>query len=132
MSLLEDGRVYCHPFVTGELASGHMSRPGEILELLENLPAAVAATHSEVLRLVEFNRLWGRGLGWLDVHLLASARLSGVGLWTKDRRPATAAATTSPRGLGEEQRVRGQAPATSFGPRPLPAPSAACGGFLPR
>lgn len=92
VSLLEDGRVYCHSLITGELACGHLSQRGEILELLENLPAAVAATHSEVLRLVESNRLWGRGLGWLDVHLLAAARLSGVGLWTKDRRLATVAA----------------------------------------
>ena len=56
------------------------------------MPSVVVAGHDEVLRLVEERRLWGKGLSWIDAHLLASALLSQAQLWTLDRR-LTAVAT---------------------------------------
>jgi predicted nucleic acid-binding protein len=84
--LLEEGRVTMHPFVIGELACGSLARGAEILRLLEALPAATVATHDEVLAFVDRHRCHGSGLGWIDVHLLASARLTRQALWSADRR----------------------------------------------
>jgi predicted nucleic acid-binding protein len=88
---LLESRVLCHPFVIGELAVGVLRRRAELLDLLHALPSAPVAGHAEVLAFVEAHRLMGTGLGWIDVHLLASARLASHGLWTKDR-PLTNAA----------------------------------------
>jgi predicted nucleic acid-binding protein len=90
--LLEEGQIVCHPFVTGELALGHLQRRAEILTLLANLPQTVPAAHEEVLRFVERYTLQGTGLGWVDVHLLCSAARDRSQLWTFDRRLAAAAA----------------------------------------
>lgn len=90
--LLLDGQVLAHPFVLGELACGWLEPREEILTLLRQLPQAERAEDEEVLRFIERHRLYGRGLGWVDVHLLASALLSGAVLWTQDRRLARAAA----------------------------------------
>ena len=84
-SLLHDGEVLCHPFVIGELACGGLRNREEILNLLAHLPQARVAEHDEVLNLVETERLYGRGLGWVDAHLIASARITGCGLLTLDR-----------------------------------------------
>jgi predicted nucleic acid-binding protein len=89
--LLENGLVLVHPFVVGELALGRMLRRPEILGLLDELPRAEAAEQGEVLKFVERHGLAGSGIGWVDVHLLVSAALSGVGIWTLDRRLAVAA-----------------------------------------
>ncbi|CAN5759957.1 type II toxin-antitoxin system VapC family toxin [soil metagenome] len=90
---LEGGRVLIHPFVLGELACGNLENRAEVLKLLGDLPAAPTATDPEVLGLIERRALMGRGIGYIDVHLLASAALSGGGqLWTRDRRLAAAAA----------------------------------------
>jgi predicted nucleic acid-binding protein len=91
VALLLDGRVVCHPFVIGELAVGSLRRRAEILGLLEALPATPVVSHREVLSFVDVHRLMGLGLGWIDVHLLASARLVGDHLWTRDRRLARVA-----------------------------------------
>jgi hypothetical protein len=80
-----------HPFVTGELACGTMRNRDEILRLLQELPLARSAEHDEVLDLVEREQLWGRGLGWVDMHLLASALLSRASVWTLDQRLARSA-----------------------------------------
>lgn len=95
--LLGSAMVSCHPFVLGELAMGSLKNRAEILTLLDKLPEVAVATHDEVLTLVERHRLAGRGLGWIDAHLLASARLARSPLWTLDRRLADAA-----RALGVE------------------------------
>ena len=87
-SYLEDGEVESHPFIVGELACGSLKRRDEILSLLTSLPRVVEADHGEVLTLVDSKRLSGRGLGWVDVHLLASAIVSGTTLWTLDKRLA--------------------------------------------
>lgn len=84
--LLEDGEVLCHPHVIGELACGTLARRVELLALLRALPRATLASDPEAHRLVELRALHGRGIGWIDVHLVASALLSDAGLWTLDRR----------------------------------------------
>ncbi len=92
VDLLENGQVLCHPDVIGELACGNLHNRAEILELLNALPQATTVTFSEALTFLEVHHLYGRGLGWIDTQLLASARLSGCPLWTLDRRLAKAAA----------------------------------------
>ena len=87
-SYLESGEVELHPFIIGELACGNLKRRDEILSLLSALPRVVEADHGEVLTLVDSERLSGCGLGWVDVHLLASAVLSGTTFWTLDKRLA--------------------------------------------
>jgi len=84
-SLLEIGEVLAHPFVVGELACGRLRNRVEILTLLQALPEAQIAEHEEVMRVVECEHLYGQGIGWIDAHLLASARLSRAALWTLDR-----------------------------------------------
>ena len=88
---LEAVQVWIHPFVVGELACGNLANRDELLTLLATLPQAPIADHEEVLAFVEARRLMGRGLGWIDMHLLASATLVGLPLWTLDRRLAAAA-----------------------------------------
>jgi len=98
-ALLEAGDVLCHPFVIGELACGHLGRRSEILGLLSALPSVDEAAHDEVLSFVERHRLQGKGLGLIDVHLLASCALARKRLWTLDVRLARAA---SQLGVGAE------------------------------
>ena len=85
-SLLLAEHVACHPFVVGELACGNLRNRAEILELLRELPQPVVATDAEILRFIETRCLMGRGAGFVDVHLLASAVLDGLSIWTQDRR----------------------------------------------
>ena len=84
--LLNNGKVMCHPFIIGELACGNLRNRHEILSLLQLLPPATQANHDEVLRFIEQNHLMGKGLGYIDVHLSASAQLTGVPVWTRDKR----------------------------------------------
>jgi predicted nucleic acid-binding protein len=89
---LSEGLVLMHPFVSGELACGNLKNRAAILSDLDALPRSKLASDTEVLRLIEDRRLWGRGLGWIDVHLLASALLSNCRLWTLDKTLRQAAA----------------------------------------
>jgi hypothetical protein len=84
-SLLDDGSALCHPLVIGELACGNLAQRDRILALLAALPEAPVAEHEEVLALVLSRRLHGQGLGWIDMHLMASALLAECPLWTLDR-----------------------------------------------
>ena len=93
---LESGEVWCHPFIIGELACGRLVNRREILALLEALPAAEVAEHDEVLAFLDTHRLAGRGIGWVDAHLLASARLSRLPLWTRDRHLGALARALAP------------------------------------
>jgi len=89
---LEGGEVLTHPFVVGELACGNLKNRGEVLGLLGELPSAPVVTHAEALAFIERRALVGRGIGYIDVHLLASALLAGTArLWTRDRRLAAVA-----------------------------------------
>jgi predicted nucleic acid-binding protein len=90
--LLAAGGVACHPLVIGELACGSIRNRAEILKHLAALPSLPKASDEEVLLFIERHRLMGRGLGLVDIHLLASCLLGGVGLWTRDARLAVAAA----------------------------------------
>lgn len=89
--LLREGLVLVHPFVTGELALGRLKGRAEILSLLQEMPQAQSADHEEVLDFIERHRIAGSGIGWVDAHLLASAALARVRLWTLDRRLASTA-----------------------------------------
>lgn len=84
-TLLHDEQVLCHPFVIGELACGELKRREEILALLAALPETHVAEHHEVMHLVDSRRLYSRGLGWVDAHLLASALIHRCALWTLDK-----------------------------------------------
>ncbi|MFC1573228.1 type II toxin-antitoxin system VapC family toxin [Candidatus Eisenbacteria bacterium] len=86
VGLLKEGLVLGHSFVIGELACGNIRNRDEILTLLRALPQGRLAEHTEVLHLIESGELYGRGIGWVDSHLLASALITGCGLWTFDRR----------------------------------------------
>ncbi len=85
VQLLEGEAILCHPFIVGELACGNLKNRSEILSLLQALPQAPQAETDEVLRLIDQNKLTGKGLGWVDVHLLASARLAQTPVWTLDK-----------------------------------------------
>jgi len=84
--LLNDGEVMCHPYIIGELACGNLKNRNQVLFLLQLLPSATLASHEEILQFIEANQLMGKGLGYVDVHLSASAVLTGVQMWTYDRR----------------------------------------------
>jgi predicted nucleic acid-binding protein len=90
-ALLATGDVACHPFVMGEIAIGSLRRRTEVLALLADLPGVALATHDDALAVVVERDLAGRGIGWVDVHLLASALLNRMPLWTLDRRLENAA-----------------------------------------
>ena len=93
---LEDGEVLVHSAVIGELACGNLRNRTEILGLLRALPQAREATHDEVIALVERRKLMGRGVGYIDAHLLAAAVLTPwTRLWTHDKRLARLATELS-------------------------------------
>lgn len=92
-SLLEEDRVLTHPFIIGELACGTIRNQDEILLHLRALPSAGAVDDEEAMAFVEGRRLFGRGIGWIDAHLLASTVLTHARFLTLDRRLATLAAS---------------------------------------
>lgn len=85
-ALLNDGQVICHPFIIGELACGYLKNRTEILALLQELPMAIRADDEELIKFIEDYTLMGKGLGYIDIHLLMSAMLTKVSLWTIDKR----------------------------------------------
>jgi predicted nucleic acid-binding protein len=95
-TLLQEGKVLIHSWVIGELACGNLRNRADVLELLQGLPAAVVASDQEVRLMIEQHQLMGRGIGYVDAHMLASAKLSHCQLWTQDRRLAV---LTEERGL---------------------------------
>ena len=88
---LEAGEVLCHPYVIGEIGLGMLKQRRKVLDLLRALPSASIASHDEAMAFVEQRQLAGSGVGWVDVHLAASAVLSRARLWTVDRRLADVA-----------------------------------------
>ena len=90
---LNHSQVLIHPFVLGEIACGNLRSRDEVLRLLKALPQAIVASHEEVLFFIERNALMGRGIGYVDAHLLAAAALGGsTQLWTRDKRLRSVAA----------------------------------------
>ena len=85
-ALLQAAQVVVHPFVVGELALGTLRRRAEILGLLSRMPQSPVASHAEVLTFIERRDLLGKGIGYIDALLLASAVLADVLLWTYDKR----------------------------------------------
>ena len=86
-ALLNGSRVLMHPFVLGELACGNLRNREMVLRLLKDLPRAAVATDEEVLFFIDRHALMGRGIGYVDAHLLAAVTLSGsTRLWTRDKR----------------------------------------------
>lgn len=91
-TLLDAGEVLGHPFVVGELALGNMQRRA-VLRDLRDLPQATVAENELVLNFIERSTLFGRGIGYIDAHLLAAVRLTpDAKLWTADRRLQSVAA----------------------------------------
>ena len=91
-AMLEEGAVAMHPFVIGELACGNLRNRRALLEMLSDLPSLPSATDAEAMTLIERHALAGVGLGYVDVHLMASAAIAGVKVWTMDKAMATASA----------------------------------------
>lgn len=90
-NLLNDGRVLCHPMIVSELACGNLKDRAVILSFLQLLPMSIEAEHEEVSSFIENNHLMGKGMGYVDVHLITSAVLTGVPVWTLDKKLAQAA-----------------------------------------
>lgn len=87
VGLLDAGMVLAHPFVIGELALGRLGQRATVLSALSDLPRVVVATDAEVLHFIDRHALSGRGVGYIDAHLLAAVRLTaGAELWTRDKR----------------------------------------------
>jgi predicted nucleic acid-binding protein len=84
-TLLNNGDVVCHPFIVGELACGNLKNRSEILSLLQSFPMATHVEHEEVMQFIENYALMGKGLGYIDVHLIASAVLTKIPFWTFDK-----------------------------------------------
>ena len=80
--LLFDGEVVCHTHIVGELACGNLKNRKEIISLFQSLPTIEVVELQEYLYFIEKNELSGKGLGFVDIHLLASAKLNQVSLWT--------------------------------------------------
>jgi hypothetical protein len=83
--LLQTDLVLTHHFVIGELACGNLRNRAEVLGLLQSLPRAPSATEEEALLFIENHTLMGRGIGYIDTHLLAATVLRDARLWTKDK-----------------------------------------------
>ena len=94
--LLDTGQVLTHPFVIGELALGNLRQRGVILGAIRVLPQAVFAAELVVLHFIDQHHLFGIGIGYVDAHLLAAARLTpATTLWTRDKRLRAAASRLS-------------------------------------
>ncbi len=87
--LLEQNRIFMHQMVLGELACGNLQNRRQLLQLWQSLDVLQAVSHDEALYFIEHNGLMGKGIGYVDVHLLASvALIAGAKLWTRDKRLA--------------------------------------------
>jgi predicted nucleic acid-binding protein len=87
VDLLERRLILTHPFVIGELALGNLRSRSVVLEALSLMPSVVRAHDEEVLAFIENHNLQGLGIGYVDAHLLVSAKLTPSSrLWTLDQR----------------------------------------------
>lgn len=92
-SFLEENRVVTHPLVLGELSVGNISKRSTFLQLVKNLPVASEASHEEVMAFIEKHRMWSKGVGYFDMHLLCSSLIDSISLWTLDKRLSSIAKT---------------------------------------
>jgi predicted nucleic acid-binding protein len=86
VTLLEKESVLVHPFIIGELACGNIKNRDEILKLLNALPQITTANFEEILFFIDGHQLFGRGIGYVDVHLIASCMMDNAKLYTRDKR----------------------------------------------
>lgn len=92
VAALDGGGVLMHPFILGEVACGNLRHRARVLALMRDLPRAPVATEAEALDFIDRRRLMAQGIGYIDVHLLASVVLTGTArFWTRDRRLAIVA-----------------------------------------
>ncbi len=84
--LLNEGEVATHPFIIGELACGSLTNRSEILSLLQSLPTSTTIDLDEYLHFMSSHRIIGKGIGFVDIHILASAYIDSNFLWTLDKR----------------------------------------------
>ncbi|MBT4365215.1 MAG: type II toxin-antitoxin system VapC family toxin [Desulfobacterales bacterium] len=89
--LLSKGKVMCHTHIIGELACGNIKNRKQILSLLRDLPLSPLVEFNEYLYFIDEHKLHGAGIGFVDIHLLASAKLAQVKLWTNDKKLSSAA-----------------------------------------
>lgn len=85
-SLLEESEISCHPFIIGELACGGLGNRKEILSLLQALPTYSPISSEEYFHFLDSYKLYGKGIGFVDVHLLAAALLNSDFIWTLDKK----------------------------------------------
>ncbi len=88
IDMLNEGKVSVHPIILGELRLGNIPKRTAFLRLMEDLPLVIESNHEEVITLCETRKLYGRGIGYFDAHILCSSILSEVPLWTLDKRLA--------------------------------------------
>ncbi len=87
LNRLDTREILVHPMVIGEIACGTMQERPVILSLLQSLPRIGELTHDQVLQEIETGGFMGRGIGYIDAHLLTSVMAqSGASLWTRDQR----------------------------------------------
>jgi len=86
--ILNEGEVATHSLVIGELHVGNISKRKNFLALLEDLPKVGECSHEEVLFLIEKHKLYGKGIGYFDAHLLSSSIVNETPIWTLDKRLA--------------------------------------------
>ena len=84
-SYLNEGSVVIHPFIIGELACGNIKNRTKILDMLGALPSIPIAQQDEVMHFISHNRIYGKGIGLIDAHLLASSFLARCNVWTMDK-----------------------------------------------
>ena len=84
--LLEEGEIVLHAFVFGELACGSLPDRKHTLTLLAALPRLALGNDASVLHAIGLRKWSGRGIGWIEAHLLTSALLTQTPLWTQDRK----------------------------------------------
>lgn len=89
--LLYEDEVVCHSLVIGELVCGNLKNRRKIISLLQSLPMALQVEFDEYLYFIERHKLYGKGIGFIDIHLLASAKMTQARLWTLDKRLKSAA-----------------------------------------
>ena len=83
---LQENNVWVHPFVIGEIATGSIKNRVEILNLMQSLPTLEILEHDEVMYFLEQHQFYAKGIGWVDLHLLAASMLFSKPIWTKDKR----------------------------------------------
>jgi predicted nucleic acid-binding protein len=85
--MIAENRIVQHPFVTGEILVGNPHQRERLQGFLRDLPSIDPVDEGQFHDVLDRAELWGRGLGFVDVHLIAAALIAGdTRIWTRDRR----------------------------------------------